>query len=136
MKDTARKMSRRQEATPQLAFAAMLDARAPLHDAIVSAGMGVLGAMLEEERVKLCGPRYAHHPGRSATDPLTPRAVEQMVLGVSTRKYVRSIEPAPAGLKSRGTIKSAVSGRFVASTRERLGEMLSRDLGKIALCGG
>src|SRR5512146_1129307 len=67
MKNTARKMTRRQEATPQLAFAAMLDARATLHDAIVSAGMGVLGAMLEEERVRLCGPRYAHQPGRAAT---------------------------------------------------------------------
>jgi putative transposase len=176
MKDTARKMARRQEATPQLAFTAMLDARATLHDAIVSAGMGVLGAMLEEERAKLCGPRYAHQPGRSATrsghtdgelalggrrvrvrrprvrsingdevtletwerfaeaDPLTPRAVEQMVLGVSTRKYVRSIEPAPPGLKSRGTSKSAVSRRFVAATREKLGEMMSRDLSKLALC--
>jgi hypothetical protein len=67
MKDTARKMTRRQEATPQLAFAAMLDARATLHDAIVSAGMGVLSAMLEEERAQLCGPRYAHQVGRSAT---------------------------------------------------------------------
>jgi putative transposase len=176
MKDTARKTTRRQEATPHLAFAAMLDARATLHDAIVSAGMGVLGAMLEEERVKLCGPRYAHRPGRSATraghtdgelsfggrrvgvrrprvrsvdgdevaletweqfaaaDPLTPRAVEQMVLGVSTRKYVRSIEAAPPGLKSRGTSKSAVSRRFVAATREKLKEMMSRDLGSLKLC--
>ena len=48
-------------------FAAMIDARATLHDAIVSAGMSVLGAMLEEERAKLCGPRYAHQPGRTAT---------------------------------------------------------------------
>jgi putative transposase len=176
MKDTARKMSRRQEATPQLAFAAMLDARATLHDAIVSAGMGVLSAMLEEERAQLCGPRYVHQVDRSATrsghavgelalggqrirvrrprvrsadgkelrletwdrfaaaDPLTPRAVEQMVLGVSTRKYVRSIEPAPPGFTTRGASKSAVSRRFVASTREKLGEMMSRDLGKIALC--
>jgi putative transposase len=176
MKDTARKTTRRQEATPQLAFAAMLDARATLHDAIVSAGMGVLSAMLEEERAQLCGPRYAHQLDRSATrsghtdgelalggqrirvrrprvrsadgkevkletwdrfasgDPLTPRAVEQMVLGVSTRKYVRSIEPAPAGFTTRGTSKSAVSRRFVASTRESLGAMMSRDLGKIALC--
>ena len=158
MKDIARKTTRRQEATPQLAFAAMLDARATLHDAIVSAGMGVLSAMLEEERVKLCGPRYAHQPGRSAmraghtdgelafggrrmsvrrprvrsvegnevpletwerfaeADPLTPRAVEQMVLGVSTRKYDRSIEAAPPGFKTRGTSKSAVSRRFVAKT--------------------
>ena len=67
MKNTARKMDRRQESTAQLAFAAMLDARATLHDAIVSAGMGVLGAMLEEERTRLCGPRYAHLPGRTAT---------------------------------------------------------------------
>jgi len=154
----------------------MLDARATLHDAIVSAGMGVLGAMLEEERSKRCGPRYAHQPERSATraghangelalggrrvrlrrprvrgvdgtevpldtwsrfadaDPLTPRAVEQMVLGVSTRKYVRSIEPAPPGLQSRGTSKSAVSRRFVAATREKLAETMSRDLSKLALC--
>ncbi len=66
MKDTARKRTRRQETTPQLALAAMIDARATLHDAIVSAGMTVLGAMLEEERTKLCGPRYAHQPERSA----------------------------------------------------------------------
>jgi transposase-like protein len=138
--------------------------------------MGVLSAMLEEERAQLCGPRYAHQLDRSATrsghtdgelalggqrirvrrprvrsadgkevkletwerfasaDPLTPRAVEQMVLGVSTRKYVRSIEPAPSCFTTRGTSKSAVSRRFVASTREKLGEMMSRDLGKIALC--
>ncbi len=63
MKDTARKRTRRQETTPQLALAAMIDARATLHDAIVSAGMTVLGAMLEEERTKLCGPRYARSAG-------------------------------------------------------------------------
>lgn len=176
MKDTARKTNGRQEATPSLAFAAMLNARATLHDAIVSAGMSVLGAMLEEERTRLCGPRYAHQPERVATrsghadgelafggrrvrvrrprvrsvegseisldtwerfassDPLTPRAVEQMVLGVSTRKYVRSIESAPPGMATRGTSKSAVSRRFVAATRERLTEMMSRDLGALELC--
>jgi hypothetical protein len=47
MKDTSRSQGRGQESTAQLAFAAMLDARATLHDAIVSAGMRVLGAMLE-----------------------------------------------------------------------------------------
>jgi len=57
-----------------------------------------------------------------------------MVLGVSTRKYVRSIEPAPPGISTRGTSKSAVSRRFVASTGEKLGEMMSRDLGQIPLC--
>ena len=81
MKDTARKTTRRQEATAQLAFAAMLDARATLHDAIVSAGMGVLAAMLEEERVKLCGPRYAHQPGRSAMQVLLPVPGEWLQAG-------------------------------------------------------
>jgi len=176
MKDIARSRSRGQESTAQLTFTAMLDVRATLHDVVVSAGMRVLGAMLEEERARLCGPRYAHQPSRTATrsghtdgelalggqrmqvrrprvrsvggdevaletwerfaaaDPLTPRAVEQMVLGVSTRKYVRSIEPPPPGFKTRGTSKSAVSRRFVASTREKLGEMMSRGLGEIRLC--
>lgn len=176
MKDTARNRDRGQEATAQSAFAAMMDTRATLHDAVVNAGMAVLAAMLEEERSRLCGPRYAHQPDRIATraghadgelalggrrigvrrprvrsvdgsevpletwqrfaeaDPLTPRAVEQMVLGVSTRKYERSIEPAPPGVKSRGTSKSAVSRRFVASTRERLAEMMSRDLSELPLC--
>ena len=68
MKVSARKTTRRQEArTPRLALAVMIDARATLHDAIVSAGMAVLGAMLEEERAKLCGPKYAHQPARVAT---------------------------------------------------------------------
>ena len=58
MKDSARKKDGRQEATAQLVFAAMIDAWATLHDAILSAGMSVLRAMLEEERTKLCGPRY------------------------------------------------------------------------------
>lgn len=175
MKDTARKKGARQEAAPQLVFAAMVDARATLHDAIVSAGMSVLGAMLEEERTKLCGPRYAHDPDRAATraghapgelafggrrvrvlrprvrgidgneipldtwggfaeaDPLTARAVEQMVLGVSTRNYVRSIEPAPPRVATRGTSKSAVSRRFVAATREKLAELMSRDLSGLTL---
>jgi len=176
MKDTARKKDARQEAPSQLVFAAMLGARATLHDAIVSAGMSVLGAMLEEERTRLCGPRYAHDPARLASraghtdgelafggrrvrvrrprvrgidgaeipletwerfaeaDPLTPRAVEQMVLGVSTRKYVRSIEPAPPGVTTRGTSKSAVSRRFVAATRAKLAELMSRDLTNLSLC--
>jgi putative transposase len=70
----------------------------------------------------------------SSADPLTPRAVEQMVLGVSTRNYARSIEPAPSGVSTRGTSKSAVSRRFVTATRERLAEMISRDLSEISLC--
>jgi len=50
------------------------------------------------------------------TDPLNRRIVEQMVLGVATRRYARSLEPLPPEIRSRGTSKSSVSRRFVART--------------------
>src|SRR6266436_2776979 len=49
-------------------------------------------------------------------DPLNRRVVEQMLLGVATRRYARSLEPVPATIATRGTSKSAVSRRFVAKT--------------------
>jgi len=64
-----------------------------------------------------------------AEDPLTERALEQMLVGVSTRKYARSLEPTPAGLMETGTSKSAVSRRFVAKTQEQLEAALSQPLG-------
>ncbi len=176
MKDTARRKDCRQEATPQLALMAMLDARATLHEAVVRAGITVLAAMLEEDRTKLCGPRYAHDDDRRASragyadgelamgsrlvrvrrprvrscdgeelplptweryahqDPLTPRAVEQMVLGVSTRNYARSVGPMPAGIPSRGASKSAVSRRFVRATEQTLRELMGRDLSRLPIC--
>jgi transposase-like protein len=177
MKDIARRRSRSQgTTTEQLVFAAIRDVRATLHEAVVAAGMSVLSAMLEEDRTRLCGPRYVHDQGRHAhraghaegelamggrrvrvrrprvrgtdgqelpletwerfaeADPLTPRAVEQMVLGVSTRRYERSLEPTPSGMRSRGTSKSAVSRRFTAATREQLAQMMSRDLSALQLC--
>jgi transposase-like protein len=67
------------------------------------------------------------------SDPLTPRAMEQMVLGVSTRKYERSLEPMPDAIDSRGASKSAVSRRFVDGTRAVLAELLARDISKLAL---
>ena len=54
--------------------------------------------------------------GWSETDPLERRAVEQMVVGVSTRQYARSLEP--EGVASRSTSKSAVSRRFVQGTEK------------------
>lgn len=64
----------------------------------------------------------------SARDPLTARAVEQMVLGVSTRGYARSLEPLPETVAVRGVSKSAVSERFVYGTERKLAELMSRDL--------
>jgi putative transposase len=56
----------------------------------------------------------------AGTDPLDRRVVEQMLVGVATRQYARSLEPLGADVESRGTSKSAVSRRFVAKTRAQL----------------
>jgi putative transposase len=64
----------------------------------------------------------------SARDPLDERAIEQRVLGVSTRRYARSLEPLPEAVTVRGVSKSAVSERFVYGTERKLAELMSRDL--------
>ena len=51
------------------------------------------------------------------TDPLNRRVVDQMLIGVATRQYARSLEPLGANITTRGTSKSAVSRRFVAQTQ-------------------
>jgi putative transposase len=56
----------------------------------------------------------------AATDPLDRRVVEQMLVGVATRQYARSLEPLSPEMPSRGTSKSAVSRRFVAKTAAQL----------------
>lgn len=61
-------------------------------------------------------------------DPLDDRAVEQIMCGVSTRKYGRSLEELPDGMDSVGTSKSSVSRRFVARTRREVDAFLSRSL--------
>ena len=66
-------------------------------------------------------------------DPLHERAVEQMLVGVSTRRYARSLEPLSDNVVERGTSRSAVSRRFVAATETQMAEWLGRDLGAIEL---
>lgn len=61
-------------------------------------------------------------------DPLEERAVEQMLVGVSTRRYARSLEPLPSGVESRAVSRSSVSRRFVARTAQKVEEFLSRPL--------
>lgn len=136
----------------------------------VRTGLAVLGAMLEEDRVRLCGPKGYPDPNRSATrygtddgqvvlggrrvairkprvrsmagkelrlptyqrfsqeDPLEARAWEQMVLGVSTRHYPRSLESVEEVVPVTATGKSAVSRRFVARTQRQLETFMSRSL--------
>src|SRR2546425_1444302 len=64
----------------------------------------------------------------AATDPLDRRVVEQMLVGVATRQYARSLEPLGPEVESRGISKSAVSRRFVAKTTAQLAAWQSAPL--------
>ena len=66
-------------------------------------------------------------------DPLSQRVIEQMLVGVSTRNYDRSLEPMPKGIEARATSRSAVSRQFVARTRGQVEKFLSRRLDDLDL---
>ena len=68
-------------------------------------------------------------------DPLNRRVVEQMLVGVATRRYARSLEPVPATMRSRGTSKSAVSRHFVAKTAAQLAAWQAASLEALDLVG-
>jgi transposase-like protein len=104
----------------------------------------VIGELvLGGRRVRVMRPRARSRDGKeivlpswrefSEEDPLHQRALEQMLVGVSTRKYDRSLEPVAPGIKTRGTRKSAVSKRFVAITTARMKEWFDRDLSTLDL---
>ena len=165
MKKSRTVIRRRQSKSPALRHLPLVDiladAQAELQELVVQSGLKVLEAMLEEDRVAGCGPRYAHPPERRASraghapsevvlggrkvalrrrrgrhagqevavptfrafaadDPLNRRVVEQMLVGVATRQYGRSLEPLGPDGRTRGTSKSAVSRRFVAQTQAQL----------------
>jgi putative transposase len=69
----------------------------------------------------------------ASEDPLNRRVVEQMLVGVATRQYARSLDPLPATMVSRGTSKSAVSRRFVAKTAAQLAAWRSTALDAVDL---
>ena len=62
-------------------------------------------------------------------DPLGQRALEQILCGVSTRKYHRSLE-AFGEVETAGTGKSSVSRRFVARTKQQVDTFLGRPAGR------
>jgi putative transposase len=95
--------------------------------------------VLGGRKIKLQRPRARRHGEElvpplyqelQGEDPLTDRALEQMLIGVSTRKYHRSLEPVIADVREFGTTRSAVSRRFVARTSAQLGAALSKPLGE------
>lgn len=45
----------------------LVDARTELLELAIRSGMKVFATMVEEDRVAVCGPRYAHEPDREAS---------------------------------------------------------------------
>jgi putative transposase len=75
---------------------------------------------------------YAYFADR---DPLTRVVLEQMLAGVSTRRFTRTREPVGEKViaRERSTSKSATSREFVGRTREHLQELMSRSLQDVRL---
>jgi len=75
---------------------------------------------------------YRHFADR---DPLTRHVLEQMLAGVSARRFERTREPVGEEIEqeARSTSKSAVSREFVARTRENLEALMSRRLDDVRL---
>jgi len=71
----------------------------------------------------------------TSTEILGRTAMEQMLAGLSTRRYPVGLEPVGEQVSetSSATSKSAVSRRFVAMTETALAELLSRDLSGLDL---
>ena len=75
---------------------------------------------------------YRHFADR---DPLTRLVLEQILAGVSTRRFKRTREPVGDDVEaqSRSTSKSAVSREFVSRTRENLDALMARRLDDVRL---
>jgi putative transposase len=66
-------------------------------------------------------------------DPMPARVAEQVVLGVSTRGYARSLEPVDPELAPRGAGKSSASRALIDKTTETLAAFVERPLGDLQL---
>jgi putative transposase len=75
---------------------------------------------------------YAYFADR---DPLSRVVLEQMLAGVSTRRFSRTREPVGGDVAAseRSTSKSTVSREFVARTGEHLTALMSRSLSDVRL---
>ena len=64
----------------------------------------------------------------SGTEVLGRKALEQMLAGLSTRRYVSGLEPVgeQVAAEASATSRSAVSRRFVKATQTTLTELMSR----------
>lgn len=66
-------------------------------------------------------------------DPMSSRVTEQILLGVSTRGYEKSLEPLEPEFGGRGTSKSNASRALIDATTEKLSEFVTRTLEDIDL---
>ncbi len=68
-------------------------------------------------------------------DPLTRVVLEQMLAGVSARRFSRTREPVgeKVAMSERSASKSAVSRKFISRTREHLDALMSRDLADVRI---
>ena len=64
----------------------------------------------------------------SQQDPLSVRILEQMLVGVSTRKYGRSLDALPEEVTQSSTAKSSVSRQFQSATWMQLQDWLKRPM--------
>ncbi len=106
------------------------------------AGSAPGGLVMGGRRVTVRKPRVRDEQGEvelpswsqlAAEDPLTERATEQMLIGVSTRKYARSLEGTSDDVVESGTSRSPVSRRFKAATAKQLTKLLESELSEVPL---
>jgi transposase-like protein len=67
-------------------------------------------------------------------DPMSKRVAEQVVLGVSTRGYERSLDELTPDVEERGTSKSNASRALIDATTQKLAGFISRKLDDVDLC--
>lgn len=97
--------------------------------------LGGRKVVLSRPRVRGGGREVALPTWQAMTrsDPLTTRVLQQVLLGVATRRYASSLEDVGARVRTRGTSKSAVSRRFVAATAAQVATWQARPLGDLDL---
>jgi hypothetical protein len=82
-------------------------------------------------RSRRCARRQSRK--RDNADPMSARVAEQVVLGVSTQGYKRSLEPADESIEARGASKSNASRALIDATTEKLAQFVSRSLADLDL---
>jgi putative transposase len=68
-----------------------------------------------------------------AADPMPTQVAEEVVVGVSTRGYRRTLEPVDESIETRGDSKSNVSRALIERTAEKLEAFVTRRLDEVAL---